>query len=42
MGKYEVTWDEYDQFAFSMDIKKKKRENVDLAKQAETEKTPTP
>ena len=38
MGKYEVTWDEYDQFAFSMDIKKKKRENVDLTKQPDTEK----
>jgi formylglycine-generating enzyme required for sulfatase activity len=38
MGKYEVTWDEYDQFAFSMDLKKKKREAVDLAKQAATEK----
>ncbi len=37
MGKYEVTWDEYDQFAFSMDIKRKKRENVDLTKQANTE-----
>ena len=38
MGKHEVTWDEYDQFAFSMDIKKKKRENVDLAAQPDTEK----
>jgi formylglycine-generating enzyme required for sulfatase activity len=38
MGKYEVTWDEYDQFAFSMDIKKKKREGVDLAKHPATEK----
>ncbi len=38
MGKYEVTWDEYDQFAFSMDLKKKKRENVDLTKQPDTEK----
>jgi formylglycine-generating enzyme required for sulfatase activity len=37
MGKYEVTWDEYDQFAFQMDIKKKKREGVDLAKQPSTE-----
>ena len=24
MGKYEVTWDEYDQFAFSLDLKKKR------------------
>ena len=38
MGKLEVTWEEYDQFAFSFDIKKKKRENVDLTKQADTEK----
>jgi formylglycine-generating enzyme required for sulfatase activity len=38
MGKFEVTWDEYDQFAFSMDIKKKKREGVDLANQPATEK----
>ena len=38
MGKYEVTWDEYDQFAFQMDIKKKKREGVDLATQPATEK----
>ena len=33
MGKYEVTWDEYDQFAFSLDLKKKKRDGVDLAGQ---------
>ena len=38
MGKYEVTWDEYDQFAFSLDLKKKKRENVDLSQAARTEK----
>jgi formylglycine-generating enzyme required for sulfatase activity len=38
MGKFEVTWDEYDLFAFSMDLKKKKREGVDLAKQPATEK----
>ncbi len=38
MGKYEVTWEEYDQFAFSLDLKKKTRENVDLTKQPETEK----
>ena len=38
MGKQEVTWDEYDEFAFAMDIKRKKRENVDPAKQPETEK----
>src|SRR5581483_11557007 len=38
MGKLEVTWEEYDQFAFSLDLKKKARENVDLTKQPETEK----
>ena len=38
MGKYEVTWDEYDQFAFSLDLKKKKREGVDLGNQPEAEK----
>ena len=38
MGKHEVTWDEYDQFAFQMDIKQKKRDGVDLANQAATEK----
>lgn len=38
MGEHEVTWDEYDLFAFSMDIKKKKREGVDLTKQSDSEK----
>jgi formylglycine-generating enzyme required for sulfatase activity len=38
MGKHEVTWDEYEQFAFSLDIKRKARENVDLAAQPMTEK----
>jgi formylglycine-generating enzyme required for sulfatase activity len=38
MGSKEVTWDEYEQFAFSLDLKKKKRENVDPAKQSEWEK----
>ena len=37
MGKHEVTWDEYDEFAFSLDVKKKVREGVDLAKQAGSE-----
>ena len=37
MGKHEVTWDEYDQFCFSLDIKKKTRAGVDLTKQAPTE-----
>lgn len=38
MGKFEVTWDEYDQFGFSLDLKKKDRENVDRSKQPETER----
>jgi formylglycine-generating enzyme required for sulfatase activity len=38
MGKHEVTWDEYDEFAFQMDLKRKKREGVDPAKQPESEK----
>ena len=38
MGKCEVTWEEYDQFAFSLDLKKKAREKVDLTNQPETEK----
>ena len=38
MGSKEVTWDEYDQFAFSLDLKKKKRDNVDPTKQSEWEK----
>ena len=38
MGAREVTWDEYEQFAFSYDLKKKKRENVDLQKQSDLEK----
>jgi formylglycine-generating enzyme required for sulfatase activity len=37
MGKYEVTWEEYDQFAFALDLKKKKREGIDLAKQLQSE-----
>jgi len=38
MGKHEVTWDEYDQFAFAMDLRRKKNEGVDLAAQPEGEK----
>ena len=38
MGSKEVTWDEFEHFAFSLDLKKKKRENVDPAKQSEWEK----
>ena len=37
MGKHEVTWDEYDEFAFSYDVKKKVREGVDLEKQPASE-----
>jgi formylglycine-generating enzyme required for sulfatase activity len=28
MGKHEVTWDEYDEFAFSFDLRRKEREGV--------------
>ncbi len=38
MGAKEVTWDEYEQFAFSYDLKKKKRDAVDLLKQSDLEK----
>ena len=38
MGKFEVTWDEFDLFAYSLDIKKKEREKADLSKQSELEK----
>jgi formylglycine-generating enzyme required for sulfatase activity len=38
MGKHEVTWDEFEQFAFALDVKKKTREGVDLAKQPANEK----
>ena len=37
MGKCEVTWDEFDEYAFSKDIQRKQRENVDLGKQPESE-----
>jgi formylglycine-generating enzyme required for sulfatase activity len=37
MGAKEVTWDEYEQFAFSYDLKQKKRTGVDLTKQSELE-----
>jgi formylglycine-generating enzyme required for sulfatase activity len=37
MGKHEVTWDEYDEFAFQLDLKRKKREGIDPLKQSETE-----
>jgi formylglycine-generating enzyme required for sulfatase activity len=38
MGKTEVTWDAYDLFAFSQDIRKKQQQKSDLTKQPETEK----
>jgi formylglycine-generating enzyme required for sulfatase activity len=38
MGAREVTWDEYEQFAFALDLKKKKRDGVDLQKQSDLEK----
>jgi formylglycine-generating enzyme required for sulfatase activity len=38
MGKLEVTWEEYDLFAFSQDMQKKKQQSMDSAKQSETEK----
>jgi formylglycine-generating enzyme required for sulfatase activity len=37
MGACEVTWDEYDLFAFSVDLKTKKRKGVDLAHQPDSE-----
>ncbi len=37
MGKHEVTWDEFDQFAFAYDLSRKKREKVNLAEQPATE-----
>ncbi|WP_435010982.1 formylglycine-generating enzyme family protein [Tundrisphaera lichenicola] len=38
MGKCEVTWDEFDEYAFSRDIKRKQRAGVDLEKQSDAEK----
>lgn len=38
MGKTEVTWEEYDIFAFSQDIFKKQEKGVSLATQPESEK----
>ncbi len=37
MGQCEVTWEEYDQFAFSYDLASKVRRNVDLNAQPENE-----
>jgi formylglycine-generating enzyme required for sulfatase activity len=38
MGAKEVTWDEYELFAFALDLKKKKSDGVDPAKQSDWEK----
>ena len=38
MGMREVTWEEYDQFAFAFDLRKKTRDKVDVANQPESEK----
>ncbi len=38
MGKTEVTWDEYDVFAFSQDIESKEARGVDFSKEPESEK----
>jgi len=37
MAKCEVTWDEFEEYAFSKDIRRKEREKVDLAQQPATE-----
>lgn len=37
MGKHEVTWDEYDEFAFSFDLRRKEREGVERDSQPEGE-----
>ncbi len=37
MGSTEVAWDEYDLFAFSLDIKRKKQQGVDSAAQPQSE-----
>src|SRR5438876_3504483 len=38
MEKTEAAWDEYDVFAFSQDLLKKKQPNADIAKEPENEK----
>ena len=38
MEAHEVTWDEYDEFAFSLEIKRRGREAVDLAELAPTDR----
>jgi formylglycine-generating enzyme required for sulfatase activity len=39
MSTTEVTWNEYELFAFSFDIKNKKKQGVDLSSQPESEKS---
>jgi formylglycine-generating enzyme required for sulfatase activity len=38
MGKYEVTWDEYELFCYALDLKMKKEQGIDLDKQPASEK----
>ncbi len=38
MGKHEVTWDEYDEFAFAFDLKRKRAKASDTSKQPDSEK----
>jgi len=38
MGVHEVTWEEYDEFAFAFDLRRKEREGIDLEDQPEGEK----
>ncbi|WZO96622.1 SUMF1/EgtB/PvdO family nonheme iron enzyme [Isosphaeraceae bacterium EP7] len=38
MGRVEVTWDEFDEFAAAMDLKRKSREKIDLKAQVDSEK----
>ena len=38
MGKFEVTWDEFDIYSLKHDLKLKEDKNIDLSKQPETEK----
>ncbi|MCY3022751.1 MAG: formylglycine-generating enzyme family protein [Planctomycetota bacterium] len=38
MGKYEVTWEEFDIFAFKRDVRRKSEQGVNLAQQSESEK----
>jgi formylglycine-generating enzyme required for sulfatase activity len=43
MGKVEVTWDEYDLFAFKLDLQRKRRLGVELSKEgADAVTRPTP